>query len=107
LTRDVETIITEDSGVPLCRHIAKLEEDKNTLQHTVDHSVKDYNLMVMGNKSLLSERNELKCHCKDLQAALAEAHSDTKKRVVDLEAKVKFAEAHSEKRLRDFEDGLV
>jgi hypothetical protein len=99
LTRAVETIIAEDSGVPLCRHIAKLEEDKNTLQHTVDHSVKDYNLLVMD--------NELKCRCKDLHAALAEAHSDTKKRVADLEAKVKSAEAHGEKRLRDFEDGLV
>jgi hypothetical protein len=32
----------------------------------VDHSIKDYNLLVMGNKSLLSERNELKCRCVDL-----------------------------------------
>jgi hypothetical protein len=49
----------------------------------------------------------LKCRCEDLQAALAEAHSDIKKRVVDLEAKVKSKEALDEKRLRDFEDGIV
>jgi hypothetical protein len=42
----------------------------------------------MGNKSLLSKCNELKCHCEDLQAALVEARSDAKKRVADLEAKV-------------------
>jgi hypothetical protein len=42
----------------------------------------------------------LKCHCKDLQTALVEAHSDTKKRVANLEAKVKSAQAHDEKHLR-------
>jgi hypothetical protein len=77
------------------------------LQHVVDHTVKDYNLLVMGNKSLLSKRSELKCCCKDLQAALAEARSNVKKRVVDLRAKVKSMEAHGEKCFRDFEDRLV
>jgi phage shock protein A len=101
LTRAVKTIIAEDSGVPLRRRIVELEEDKNTLQHACPA------LLVMGNRSLLSERNELKSHCEDLQAALVEARSDAKKRVANLEAKVTSAEAHSEKRLRDFEDGLV
>jgi hemerythrin-like domain-containing protein len=73
----------------------------------VDHSIEDYNLLVMGNQSLLCEHNELKCRCEDLQATLVEAHSDTKKRVVDLEAKVKSVEDHGEKHLRDFKDGLV
>jgi hypothetical protein len=67
----------------------------------VDHSIEDYN------QSLLFEHNELKCHCKDLQTALVEAHSDTKKRVANLEAKVKSAQAHDEKHLRDFKDGLI
>jgi hypothetical protein len=79
LIRAAKTIIAEDSGASLCRRIAELEEDKNTLQHAVDHSIEDYNLLVMGNKSLLSERNDLKCHCEDLQAALVEARSDAKK----------------------------
>jgi hypothetical protein len=66
LTRATKTTIAKDSGAPLHRRIAELEEDKNMLQHVVAHSVKDYNLLLMGNKSLLSERNELKCHCEDL-----------------------------------------
>jgi hypothetical protein len=88
LTRATKTIIAEDSGAPLCRHIVEREDDKSMLQHALDHSVEDYNVLVMGNKSLLSERNELKCRCEDL------------------EAKVKTVKAHGEKRLRDFEDGL-
>jgi hypothetical protein len=107
LTKAAKTIIAKDSRVPLCWRIAELEEDKNMLQCAVDHSVEDYNLLVMGNKSLLSERNELKCHCEELQVALAEARSNAKKRVVDLEVKVKTVKAHDEKRLRDFKDGLV
>jgi formiminotetrahydrofolate cyclodeaminase len=107
LTRATKIIIAEDSGVSLRRRIAELEEDKNTLQCTVDHSIEDYNLVVIGNKSLLSKRNDLKCRWEDLQAALAEAHSNAKKRVVDLEASVKTMKAHGEKHLRDFEDGLV
>jgi hypothetical protein len=66
LTRASETINAEDSRAPLHRHIAELEEDKNTLQCALDHSIEDYNLLVMGNKSLLSERNELKCNCEAL-----------------------------------------
>jgi hypothetical protein len=107
LTRVVESIIAEDSGVPLLRRIAVLEEDKNMLQRAVDHGIEDYYPLVMGNKSLLSERNELKCHYKDLQATPVEAHSNAKKSAANLEAKVKAVKAHDERRLRDFEDGLV
>jgi hypothetical protein len=107
LTSATETIIAEDSRVPLGRHIVELEEDKNTLQHTLDHSIKDYNLLVMGNKSLLSERNELKCRCQDLHVALVEAHSNAKKTAADLDVKVKTMKAQGEKCLRDLEDGLV
>jgi hypothetical protein len=39
---------------------------RNMLQRTVDHSIKDYNLLVIGNKSLLCEGNYLKSHCEDL-----------------------------------------
>jgi hypothetical protein len=61
LTRAAKTIIAEDSEALFCRRIAELEEDKNMLHHIVDHSIEDYNVLVMGNKSLSSERNELKC----------------------------------------------
>jgi hypothetical protein len=66
LTRAAKIIIIEDSEAPLCKRIVELEEDKNMLQCDVDHSIEDYILMVMGNKSLLHERNELKCRCEDL-----------------------------------------
>jgi hypothetical protein len=52
LTRGAKTIIAEDSRAQLLRRIVELEEDKNMVQRAVDHSVKDYNLLVMGNKSL-------------------------------------------------------
>jgi hypothetical protein len=102
LTRAVKTIIAEDSGASLRRRIVDLEEDKNALQCAVDHGIEDYNLLVIGNKSLLSERNDLKCRCEEVHAALAEAHSDAKKRVAELEARLKDGKAHGEKRLRDF-----
>jgi hypothetical protein len=55
-----------DSGALLCRHIAELEIDKDTLQRAVDQSIEDCNLVVVGNKNLLSEHYELKHHCEDL-----------------------------------------
>jgi hypothetical protein len=97
LTRAAETIIAKDSGASLHRHIAELEGDKSMLQCALDHSIEDYNLLVIGNKSLLFEHNELKCRCVDLQAALAKACSNAKKRVDDLKSKVKTAKAHGEK----------
>jgi hypothetical protein len=66
LTIAAETIIAMDSGALLCRHIAELEIDKDTLQCAVDQSIEDCNLVVVGNKNLLSEHYELKHHCEDL-----------------------------------------
>jgi hypothetical protein len=114
LTRVDGTIIAEDSGASLRRCVVELEKDKDTLQRTVDHGIKDYNLLVMGNKSLASERDELKSRCKGLQAELAKTRSNAEKRVAALEVKVRSAEAHSidvastgEKHLREFEGGPV
>jgi hypothetical protein len=114
LTRATRTIIAENSGVSLHRHVVELEKDKDTLQRVVDHGIEDYNLLVAGNKSLASEHDELKSHCEGLQAKLANTCSDTEKRVAALEAKVKFVEAHNidvasarKKYLREFEGGLV
>jgi hypothetical protein len=88
LTNAAETIIIEDNGVLLRRHIAKLEKDKNMLQRTMDLGIDDYNLV--------------------------DVHSDTTKRIADHEAKVKSAEAHyidtaaeGVKILKDFEGALV
>jgi hypothetical protein len=75
---------------------AKSTSTISTLQRVVDIGVEDYTLLMECNKSLLVER------------------VDAKKKVADLEARVKSIEAHSvdvnaagEERLRDFEDGLV
>jgi hypothetical protein len=73
----------------------------------VDHSIEDYNMLVIGNKSLLSECDDLKCRYEDLQASLVETPSDAKKRVADLEARVESVKAHGEKHLRDFEGEFV
>jgi hypothetical protein len=78
------------------------------------NSIKDYNLLVVDNKSLASGHDELKSRSEGLQAELANPCSDAKKRVAALEVKVKSAEAHiidvasaGEKHFRKFEGGLV
>jgi hypothetical protein len=55
LTVAAETVIAEDSGVSLRKHIVELEKDKDMLQRIVDHGIKDYDLLVTGNKNLSSE----------------------------------------------------
>jgi hypothetical protein len=114
LTKAAETIIAEDTIASLRQRIAKLEAEKNTVQHTVENGNEDYDLLLEGNKSLLAERNNFHYRCEDLRAELMEVRSSTEKQITDLEAEVKSAEAHStdvagagEKHLKDFEDELV
>jgi hypothetical protein len=114
LTKATKTIIAEDNGAPLYKHIAELEAEKNTLQHVVENRIEDYDLLLKRNKSLLADRDDFRYRCEDLQAELAEVRSGTKKKINDLEAKVESTEAHiadvaavDEKRLKDFEDELV
>jgi hypothetical protein len=128
LTKAAETIIDEDSGASLRKRIVEIEAENSqlkgtttestemisTLQHTVDNEIKDYNLLMEGNKSLLAERNDFHYYCEDLKVELAEVRSNTKKRIADLEVRVKSAEAYSvdvavvgEKCLRDFEGGFI
>jgi hypothetical protein len=95
LTRPTETIIAEDSGASLHKHIVELEKDKDTLQHAVDHGIEDYDLRMTANKNMSSENDELKNHCEGLYAELAKARSDTQKGIADHEVNVKFAKAHS------------
>jgi hypothetical protein len=80
----------------------------------VDNGVDDYSLLMMGNKSLLAERDDFKYHCEDLKAELMEVHSEAKKRLADLEVRVKSTEAccvdiatAGEKQLREFKGGLI
>jgi flagellar capping protein FliD len=114
LTKVAETIIAEDSGDLLWKLIAELEKDNDTLKHTVDLNAKDYNLVVVGNKKLAFEHNQLNLYSESLQAKMAQIRSDADKRITDLEAKTKFAETHvveiaaeGDKILKDFKTGLV
>jgi FtsZ-binding cell division protein ZapB len=128
LTKTVEAIIAEDSGMSLRQRVAKLEVENSQLkaivaqsagtismlQRAVDIGVEDYTMLMEGNKSLLAEHNDFHHHCEDLEIELVEVRSDAKKKVADLEVRVKSTEAHSvdagatgEECLRDFEDGLV
>jgi hypothetical protein len=128
LTKVAETIITEDSGSSLYKRIIELEAENSQLKAattesteaismlrgTVNARIKDYVLLLDGNKSLVAECDDFRYHCEDLQAEFAEVHSNAEKRTINLESKVKSAKAHSvevaatdEKWLRDFEGGLV
>jgi hypothetical protein len=71
----------------------------------------DYELLVEGNRKLISQHDQLKHRCESLQA---EAHCDAEKQIADLQVRVRSAEAHridvaakGEKKLRDFEGALV
>jgi SMC interacting uncharacterized protein involved in chromosome segregation len=114
LTKVAESIIAEDSGAPLRKHIAELEKDRDMLRLALDHSTEDYYIIVAGSRKLSSECDQLEIRCNNLQAKLEQAHSDAKKHISDLEAKVASTEARSveiaakgEKDLKDFQVVLV
>jgi hypothetical protein len=50
LTKDADTIITENSGASVRQRIAELEAEKKMPQRALDNGIEDY-----GNKSLLAE----------------------------------------------------
>jgi hypothetical protein len=95
LTKDAETIITEDSGDSFRKHIAELERGKDSLQCALDLNAEEYDFVMAGNKNLASERNQLNLHCESLHAKVAQIHSDADKRIANLEVEVKSAETDS------------
>jgi chromosome segregation ATPase len=114
LAKVTENILAKDSGAPLRERIAELEKERGVLRLALDHSAEDYELFVAGSRKLSSERDQLKIRCDNLQAELAQAHSDAEKRISDLEAKVASIEVRNieiategEKSLRDFQGVLV
>jgi hypothetical protein len=80
LTKVAETIITEDSGSSLYKRIIELEAENSqlkavttesteaisTLRGTVNARIKDYVLLLDGNKSLVAECDDFRYHCEDL-----------------------------------------
>jgi hypothetical protein len=80
----------------------------------VDIGIEDYNLLLEGNKSLLTEHNELSYRSEDLESELMKVHSNAAEDFTALKVKIRSVDAHSvnvaavgEKCLRDFESELI
>jgi hypothetical protein len=59
LTKATEKIIIEDSEETLRKHVVELESENSKLKATVTEST-EYEVLQLGNASLLAERNELR-----------------------------------------------
>jgi hypothetical protein len=92
--KDVEKIITEDRGETLQKHVAELESENSKLKATVAESTEEYEVLQLGNVSLLVEPNDLHYQCEDLVAGLAKVLSNFAASIASLEAKIKSTEAH-------------
>jgi hypothetical protein len=110
----VEKNIIEDSGETLWKCVAELESENSKLKATIAESAEEYEVLQLGNASLLAERNDFRYRCEDLEDGLAKVRSDSTTSIASLEAKIKSAEAHvmdvaaaGEKCLSDFEAELV
>jgi SMC interacting uncharacterized protein involved in chromosome segregation len=110
----VDKIVVEDDGERLRKLIAELESENCELKAAVTEASGYYEVLQLGNSSVLAEHNEFCYQCEDLEDELKKAHSDSAVSIATLEAKVKSAEAHSsevaaasDKHLSDFEAGLI
>jgi hypothetical protein len=59
LTKATEKIIIEDSKETLRKHVVELESENSKLKATITEST-EYEVLQLGNASLLAERNELR-----------------------------------------------
>jgi hypothetical protein len=114
LTKVVEKIIVEDSRETLQKCVAELESENSKLKATVVESAKEYEVLQLGNASLLAEHNDFCYRCEDLEVGIAKVHSDSVVSIASLEGEIKSVEAHvvdvaaaSKKCLSDFEAELV
>jgi SMC interacting uncharacterized protein involved in chromosome segregation len=88
LAKVAVNILAEDNDAPHHERITELEKERGAVMIALGHSAEDYEIVVAGSRKLSSEHDQLKIRCDSLQAELAQAHSDTEKRISDLEAKV-------------------
>jgi chromosome segregation ATPase len=135
LTKVAEKIIAEENSYSLWKRMAEPEEENSRLkatatglQKSIDSSaedvtlmrwsleagIEDYDLLLEGNNSLLTECTTLRDHAADLESELAEARANATKDIATLETRVQSAKAHvvdiaaaGEKRLVDFEAELI
>jgi hypothetical protein len=124
----IEKIMAKDSRGSLRKCIAEIEEENShlkastvesaetidTLQHSMNSKIEDYNLLQEGNKNLLAKCDELRYHSKDMDSELARVRSSVAEDIAALESRIRFAEAHSvevaavgEKCLSNFDGELI
>jgi SMC interacting uncharacterized protein involved in chromosome segregation len=110
----VEKIVTEDDSERLRKHVAELESDNCKLKADIVYASEDYEVLQLGNASLLAERSDFRYQCEDLEDDLKKSRSDSAMSIAALEAKVKSAAPHSaevaaasDKRLSDFDAELI
>jgi SMC interacting uncharacterized protein involved in chromosome segregation len=110
----VGEIVAENDGETLRKHVADLESENSKLKATIVESPEEYDVLQLGNTSLLAECTNFRYRCEDLGAELAKAHSNSAVSIASIEANVKSAEAHamdiaaaSEKHLSELLSELV
>jgi regulator of replication initiation timing len=54
----IEKFIIEDNGETLRKQVAKLELENSNLKATIVESTEEYEVLQLGNASLLAERND-------------------------------------------------
>jgi hypothetical protein len=98
----VEKILAEDTGESLQKHVAELEAENSRLttvvaesseiiaklQRSLDNGVEDYNLLMVGNESLLAECNDLLPHAEDLESELGKVRATATADVAVLDTKI-------------------
>jgi SMC interacting uncharacterized protein involved in chromosome segregation len=85
--------VTENNGETLQKCIAEFESENSKLKATIVESIEEYEVLQLGNTSLLADRNDFRYRCEDLGAELTKARSDSAANIASLEAKVKSVEA--------------
>jgi hypothetical protein len=63
------------------------------LQRSMDAGIKDYDLLMEGNKSALAECNALCKHSEDLESELTKARTSAEEGIASLEARIKSVQS--------------
>jgi hypothetical protein len=72
----------------------ELESENCKLKATIAESTEEYEVLQLGNVSLLAERNNFLDRLEHLEAGLAKVRSNSTVSIASLEAKIKSAKAH-------------
>jgi hypothetical protein len=73
----IEKIIAEDDGKRLWKRVTELESENSKLKAATAEASEDYEVLGLANTSLLSEHNDARYRCEDLEDELKKACSDS------------------------------